>query len=84
MRQGRFSEAVLFWKSEATPVAALLCPYLRNQRVVAVFLFHYDGKANTVLYQSGNDSIAAQYFSLLDFGTDRRGTGMAWIYAGGI
>jgi len=77
-------EAVLFWENRVAPDSALFCPYLWYQRVVAVPLFHYDGKAHAVLHQSGNHSIAAQHFSLPDFGTDRGRIGMAWIYAGGI
>lgn len=75
---------MLFWGNKDFSAATLFYPYLWNQRVVAVPLFHYDGKANAVLHQSGNDSIAAQYFSLFDFGTDRRGIGVAWFYEGGI
>ena len=54
-----FCEAVLFRESKAVSVAVLLCPHFCHQRVITVPLFHYDGKADVILHQFGNDSIAA-------------------------
>ena len=46
-------------ESKAVSVAVLLCPHFCHQRVITVPLFHYDGKADVILHQFGNDSIAA-------------------------